>query len=337
MRIKWIEWMALSLAVLVLPFSSAFSAEAKQPECRLQRYASIDLSTNQSGFILLPVSVNGRQALVALELAFSTGAINPEGLKHLGLEPRSLNFGVEVRSKGKSVRQYVTAKDLIVDGQVRYENMEFLVLNDLSIKPSILAGAPPVIGYLGLTNFGNVDIELDVAASKLNLYLPSSCPDRVVYWANEYSKVPMKQGRLGELFFLMELEGKKLQTTLSTSNQTSVLYTDASRKLYDFDEKSPGNIRESKDGEETTYYRAMALTNDSMKVLNANIELRNRDSSCGVVRNRANDAEGVGYDNCFGAYPLSLGLSVLRRMHIYIASKEKALYFTLNNKVETSP
>ncbi len=42
-------------------------------------------------------------------------------------------------------------------------------------------------------------------------------------------------------------------------------------------------------------------------------------------------AGGIGYENCFGAYPLMLGASVLSKLHVYIATAENLLYFTLND------
>jgi hypothetical protein len=34
------------------------------------------------------------------------------------------------------------------------------------------------------------------------------------------------------------------------------------------------------------------------------------------------------YDGCLGAHPLRIGLNVLEKLHIYIATKEKVMYFT---------
>lgn len=332
------SWILL-ITMLALPFSNALAKKTKELDCQLQRYASIDLSINESGLILLPVTINGREALMALHLASSLGALKLDALENLGLSARRLGDGAVIKGGNETIRQYSRVPDFVMGGQARFGKKEFLVSKELRIEPA-KSGSTPIVGYLGLTDFNNVDLELDVAAKKLNLYAPSTCPDRVVYWASEYAKVPMFKGKLGEMFFLMELDGKKLQTTLSTNDETTVLYTDASRKLYDFDETSPGIIREpaSDAGKEATYYRAMALTNNNMKVLNAKIKL-NSSSNCGVVRNRANGELGVGYDGCYGAYPLKLGLSILRKLHIYIATKEKAMYFTLNgaDQAEASP
>ena len=41
------------------------------------------------------------------------------------------------------------------------------------------------------------------------------------------------------------------------------------------------------------------------------------------------DGDGaVGFASCFGVYPLTLGLDVLKELRVYIASKEGKMYFT---------
>jgi hypothetical protein len=87
---------------------------------------------------------------------------------------------------------------------------------------------------------GNLDFELDFANNKLNFYSHDHCPGRVVYWTNTYSSAPITRGPLGKYYFPIELEGKKVEASISTVNPGTSLPTEVTRRQYGFDEKSPG-------------------------------------------------------------------------------------------------
>ena len=73
-------------------------------------------------------------------------------------------------------------------------------------------------------------------------------------------------------------------------------------------------------------YRAMKLSGEGIQIINAHILLidRPRNDFCSL----GSRAGAAAYEGCFGAHPLRLGLNVLTKLHLYIAMKEKVLYFT---------
>jgi hypothetical protein len=97
-------------------------------------------------------------------------------------------------------------------------------------------------------------------------------------------------------------------------------------QLYGFDEHSTDNktITEADGG--TLTYRLMTVATPAFEVRNAVIELEpQRDKSC-IVAHHGSD--GTGYDNCRGGHPLRLGISVLSKLRIYVATKERMLYLS---------
>ncbi len=124
----------------------------------------------------------------------------------------------------------------------------------------------------------------------------------------------------------MELDGKKIETTLATGNKFTTLSTEVTKRLYAFDASSP-DIESETDtsGYTTSHYRAMKLSAQGLDVINANIKLLEPPGLGCVLTNRSGVAA---YDGCYGRHPLQLGLSVLSKLHVYIATKEKVLYFT---------
>jgi hypothetical protein len=172
-----------------------------------------------------------------------------------------------------------------------------------------------------------MDIELDLANRKMNLFSQDHCPGQVVYWSKTSDSAPIRFGTLGEFYFPMELEGKKLETTLATGNATTSLSTDVTRKLYNFDSHSPDVETETDAaGRTTAHYRAMKLSGQGIQIINAHILLVDRppNDACQLTSRSG----AAAYEGCFGAHPLQLGQNVLSKLHIYIATKEKVLYFT---------
>jgi hypothetical protein len=75
----------------------------------------------------------------------------------------------------------------------------------------------------------------------------------------------------------------------------------------------------------------MQLDAVGFKVINAQITLRD------PLTNRCHLGTRFGaaaYEGCIGNPPLALGLNVLKKLHVYIATKEKVLYFTLTDVVD---
>lgn len=210
-------------------------------------------------------------------------------------------------------------------GELRFKSANFWVLPKYEFRAD-LADAP-VVGVLGADAFARVDIELDVAHRKMNLYSPDHCPGHAVYWSSKYDSAPIEIGWLGEFYFPMELDGRKLETTLATSNSTTTLYTDATRSLYNFDNHSADVQIETDDsGRTTAQYRAMKLSGEGLEIINARIALI--DQPNGSTCRLSSHLGAVSYENCRGAHPLSLGRDVVSKLHLYIATKEKMLYFT---------
>jgi hypothetical protein len=74
------------------------------------------------------------------------------------------------------------------------------------------------------------------------------------------------------------------------------------------------------------------LSGEGIEIINARISLIDPvpNSSC-YVSSRASAAT---YEGCYGIHPLALGRNVIDKLHFYIATKEKVLYFTRADAAE---
>jgi Aspartyl protease len=312
----------LLMYVVLFPATSLHAAEAK--DCQLKRYVSLDLSGVRNGYLLVPVTIQESRAFMILNTASPFSSITENAASRLALQINRMPFGAGVRFGKKQIEKVATAKGFSL-GNVQFKRFDFMVISSDTFAPD--PGDAQVIGILGMDVFAHVDVELDVANRKMNLFSQDHCPGQAVYWSKTYDSAPIRFGELGELYFPMELEGKKLETTLGTANSTTTLSTDATKKLYNFDSHSSGVETETDAaGGTTAHYRAMKLSGEGIQIVNAHVTLidRPKNDYCHL----GSRSGAAAYDDCFGIHPLQLGRNVLTKLHIYIATKEKLLYFT---------
>lgn len=308
------------------------SRDARAGQCMLKRTGSADISI-RNGRVLVPVILNRHRAMMVLNTMAASSVISSAYMEPLGLR-QNHNFTVFSRAYGVDASAAkVTIPALMMVGSQGFRRPPLIAIAD-SHPPS--ADAVPVIGQLGMDLLGIEDFELDFANQKLNFYSTDHCPGVVVYWTNRYSSARISRGTFdpGPFGFPMELDGQKILAVLSTVTAETTLGTDVTRKLFGFDESSPGVETETdKAGHVMAHYRAMALTGSGITITNANIRLVPRPlvvagsgAGCGLT---THGAGGVAhYDGCIEPAPLTIGLDVLRRLHLYFATRERVLYFS---------
>lgn len=293
--------------------------------CGLKQLASLDLAQSP-GHVLVPVTVQGKSVWMALHTGSAFSLLFDEDARALQLNRKRLDIprGMSVGPKGEVTE--VAVADLQM-GRVTYRNASFTLLSRKAYPFPANFAERPIIGGLGMDVLSTVDFELDIAHGKLNLFSQDHCSGRVVYWGGTVASLPLKRGDFGELYFPIILDDKTLEAVLFPASSNSVLRTDVAQKIYGFDEHSTGTktITEA-DGKIITAYRLMNVATTAFKVRNAYVELLPQsDKSC-VVAHHGSD--GAGYDGCRGAHPLLLGITVLSKLRIYCATKERMLYLS---------
>jgi hypothetical protein len=123
-----------------------------------------------------------------------------------------------------------------------------------------------------------------------------------------------------------ELDGRKIEASLSTASRITTLGRDAARKLFGFDEHSPDmEIQRDVTGQASQVFRAMQLTSGALTVKDVRILLVPTPKGCRL----ADGLDGVSaYEGCFGVSPLVLGRGLVERLRLYFATAEKAIYYT---------
>lgn len=313
-------------AVMSLP--ALASPAVGGADCKLKRYASVDFSI-VSGKVLLPVTVESTQARMWLNTASSISVIWLPMAGKMGLTPKPLSTNATIEMGSQRITQYAVAKPFML-GSARLDSAEFLLPQNFEKAWSPQTDANPIVGAIGMDFFSKIDFELDFKNRKLNLYSQDHCPGgAIVYWADSAAPVPMRRGKLGNEYFPLELEGKKVQATLSTGSPSSVLSAEAATRLYGFTEQS-AQVEQGFQGT-IEHYRMMSFTTPGLSVSNSKIFLGAARLHCTFQPSGKPDgAAQYGGDNtCLGSEaPLFVGMNVLEKLHLYFATKENVLYVT---------
>jgi hypothetical protein len=306
-----------AIALCLVSLANVF-AEANASDCALKRLASVDLVVAQE--ILVPVVVGERQMPMKLSTSAAFNGISEEAVTSLGLRRRQLASNILLQGAHGRAKDYVAVDPLQI-GNVRIHDVTFVI-------DTVPDQGSQSLGTLGMTVFSRVDLELDLAHKKLALYSQDHCPGKVVYWSDHWAAIPMYRSETDNMYFPVELEGKKLEATIATGINTSSLEEAVSRRLYGFDEHSPDiDMRPGEDGRLRAHYRAMKITANGLEVTNADVVLQPTWEKCKLTLDKA-PSHAVGFDGCLSRYPLVLGRDVLEKLHLYFAMGEKVLYFT---------
>jgi hypothetical protein len=321
--LKTTNWIAVAICLLSAQRSVA-ATDAAPGKCGLKQYGNVDLLVSEENPVLARITIDAKPALMVLDLSNGPSLMWADAAKRLELTRMPLMAESPMTYGNKPITDFVKIGKFMM-GDVRFGAPQFLLV--ASPYPNLEVDGLPVVGSIGLNFFANADFELNLKARKLTLFSQDHCKGRVVYWTDSYDSVPMQRSVLGNISFPMELDGKKIDTTLTTASAGSSLYTDISRRYFGFDETSDGIVVESgAQGESVGHFKAMALTTNGLKVLNARVELYKQSPK---VKCSLQQPKGVAsYGGCYGMYPLRLGREVLQQLRIYVATKENVMYFS---------
>lgn len=323
----------LQRAVLLLALAAtSLSAAALEADpaggCRLRQLAELDVEILPGYGAVIPVQLDGRAVRMSLNTSTAYSLI-----------PDSIATGLNLpRQDVAAAGGLATVNGSPILDAVRFQTV---TLGNLNIRNMVLGvrpeqegerypkpeGAMPWVGTVGMDLLSAVDFELDLAAKKVRLFSQDHCQGNVVYWTQDYTQLPLAKDSLGVVYFPLELDGRQIEATLATGATMSLIDARVAERVYGFNEKSAGVEKEVVEGSgATASVRPMALTAQGINVRNARIRLSNRGKGCAQAVRATHEVKAIGYSNCEGVYPLTLGQNVLSRLRVYVATKENMVY-----------
>ena len=176
-------------------------------------------------------------------------------------------------------------------------------------------------GIIGMDLLSAQDLDLDFPHRQMTLYSPSSCNGGAARWPNAYATLPLRRTPFGNFYFIAHLNGKRLETAISTGTGLTQLTRETAKRVYGI--KNEGN----------TVSQVMQLSAPPLKADDETVYFI--DVAPGECRLTLKE-EAIGYVNCFGVFPLELGMSTLESLHVYLATRQNLMYYARGEPIPVS-
>jgi predicted aspartyl protease len=321
----------LSTAALA---ASAFFASAHADDCGpLKQLMSLDLTEAPSGIASIPVIINGSPRKLSFDTAGGRSFLSEGAVDSLGLHAVSSNVKLLDRS-GNASQRSVTIDSLIIGG-MEAKGVVFQISPDPNFggNPNL-----PVDGSLASDIMENYDADLDFAGGKVIYFSPDHCAGHVVHWTSApASAVAFTRGQPGvmgsrdtHIRFHVMLDGKDVSATLSTGSPRTQMSARTASANFDVKEDTPGTTPLGNMGGrkvfgyvfKTIAFGDVTVTNPHVVVL-PDMVGRNDPNNAGRTDSRIGRVD----DNIV-VPDVTIGMDVIKKLHIYVATKEQKLYIT---------
>jgi hypothetical protein len=315
----------LAMLLVLTGARTGAAADGPAPRCQAQLIAELDLVATADGTFLVPLSIGSEPVWMVLNTGGSITLLLQPAVDRLHLETAVVSgerVGVSI-GKDPIIRR--TTLTSLTAGSHRYSPLVAGVVPGPMNSPLVELDGKPIVGYFGTEVLSRTDFELHLAQKKLRLFTSDHCRGVGAYWTKTYAQTTFGRDPYGGIFFAMGLEGKLIETTLATGSSLTSVDANVTRRAFGFDTASPG-IEVQDDSRAS--YRAMALTMPGLNVSDVRIRLRTTSEDCGFRERTDSGSKAIAYGKCLLVFPLSLGRDVLQRMRLYVALKERKIYFS---------
>jgi clan AA aspartic protease (TIGR02281 family) len=210
----------LVVATLFCLNSAAYAVEPFPDGCKLVRQASLPFVV-RGGHIVVDVAVNGHPLHFMVDTGGVFSAISSKAVEELGLHSSPIGQMYDIRDAGGAKTERFVRVDTLSLAHFRSENLT-LMIADLSDDED---------GVLAPEMLRNFDIELDFAGGTLNLFKRPACKDHVVYWTDDFVKLPMRITEQGHIQIQLTIEGKPVKATLDTGSPATLIGDNAANAI----------------------------------------------------------------------------------------------------------
>jgi predicted aspartyl protease len=297
-----------ALCACASALSAALPAHADDT-CHLIRIATVDMGIDEAGRLTVPMTVGGQDLTMLVDTGGIDTMLTDSVVKSQNLTKRRLNHVRVMMFGGTNVDSFAIAHDVVFGG-LKAPTMNVLVVPDGRLPDGIG-------GLLAPDILRAYDDDFDFANAKFSLFSPDHCAADVVYWAKDYAQIDMQLDQTGHILVPVTLDGKEIKFTFDTGAGRSDLDWDLAKDLFGIDEHSPGVTAIARSDGKTVYKYAFKELTFGNPVTGAvtvhNPEITLTPSSVSRIR---------------GGEVNLLGIGILRKLHLYIAYKERHLFVT---------
>lgn len=327
-----------SLAGLSLP--EAAGAEA----CRLRQVADIPARIAPEHQLLIKVDLDGKPVELRLDTGLGISALSRALVQQLGLPMETahearfktlendlaklftdpVSEGRDPGFAGSDLTERTRIPRMKLGGALT-EYEEFAVV---AVGGDGGDGRP--VGVFGMDYLLPYDVELDPVGDKVKLFEPTDCAGPTVYWAREFSTLPIKVDPISRWVTVeVELDGHKLRGLIDTGSEFTTLPLGIAGAQFGLSEDSPGMAASGHDitleGRTLPRY---AYTFKSLKL--GDLEVDNPHVMVETMRFMRQTTSSSHISRAAEVAPdIVIGENLLRRLHLYFAFKRSVAYFTV--------
>lgn len=313
------------LAALSLGLLFAAPLAAAEPEnCALKTIAKLPMTTLPSGRVTVPLTVMQRPSNFLLDTAGAISQLNTYVIAELNLRVQA--GGAQLTGvDGRRREGYVMVPSITLGG-VEIPKQFFFAARPIYKAPDGQpTGGNTFDGLLAPSMLRNVDYDLNFTGKMLTLFSDEHCAGKDIYWPAEVvAIVPFKVNRPDHITFDVELDGQQVEATLDTGASDATLDQDLARTKFGVD-LAGDSVRKSGELEGCPIYekRFSTLTFEGITVKNPVMRL---------LPNLIDQGEVTGTrikrDRSDTLPRIIVGMSALKKLHVYIATEERKLYIT---------
>lgn len=211
----------LSGILMLLGCGIPANAVAEFPEeCKLVLQASLPFALDH-GHIVVDVAVNGHPLHFMVDTGGAFSAISNEAAQAIGLHPSTIGQAFKIQDVGGAEASHYARIEYISFAKFRSENLTLMISNLPHGEDGVLA--PELLR--------NFDIELDFATQTMNLFKRPRCDEHVVYWTDDFVKLPMRVTDQGHIQIPVTVNGQTIKATIDTGSPYTLIGDNAAKAI----------------------------------------------------------------------------------------------------------
>jgi hypothetical protein len=318
-----------TISILAILLSTA-ALPAMAQDCKPLNVLIATEMRPERGLPTIPVTIGDAAKKLTVNTASVFSELSQPAIKEMNLNTLQARVRL-LNNAGQRSDRYVILPSLGIGG-AKSDAVKFMV----SPAPGPMnPNDASLAGVLGPDILQNYDVDMDFGAQKLQLISPDHCEGKVVYWtAPTVAIVPMRLAADGKAVIFVNLDGKRLEAVLNTGQVNTTMNLNVAEDRFKVDVNAPDVKQVGQVGGNASakIYRRQfqSLTFEGVTISNPEINLV-PDEVRALMPNKNRPATGSltrGDTVTSGLADLTLGMSTLRRLHVYIAYRERKVYLT---------
>jgi hypothetical protein len=321
--------MVVFLAIACTSALTAIATPTMAGDCRLKQVASIPATFTNQGRILLDTMIDDDPEKLILDTGSPFNVLAEAYVERRSMpiiQTRRLGFGLT----GKELNRVARISQLTL-GKMVARSPVFVVG---AIGGDGSKGGP--VGLFGTEYLAGYDVEIDPTGGLVNLFQPRHCPGAGLYWANEYFQIPVSLVDGNHLEVQIEVDGKLLNGIIDTGAPGLTMRLAAADAVFNITaDQTAGQPHRTTSGMDGIKIDAFPHTFQSLTF--GGITLHNtKVTIADIDQGKGAEYTGTRITGNHAQFDMLIGMSFLRKLHLFIAYSESMVYFTLADEKPTA-